>query len=95
MKKLTEREHILKRPTMYIGAVDLTTANEYILSDNDKMEHKEIEFVPGLIKIINEIIDNSVDVAIKSNFKSSTEISIKMERDCVEVQDNEMYSFNY
>ena len=35
-----------------------------------------------------EIIDNSVDVAIKSNFKSSTEISIKMERDCVEVQDN-------
>lgn len=88
MKKLTEREHILKRPTMYIGAVDLTTSNEYILSDNDKMEHKEIEFVPGLIKIINEIIDNSVDVAIKSNFKSSTEISIKMERDCVEVQDN-------
>ena len=73
---------------MYIGAVDLTTSNEYILSDNDKMEHKEIEFVPGLIKIINEIIDNSVDVAIKSNFKSSTEISIKMERDCVEVQDN-------
>lgn len=88
MKKLTEREHILKRPTMYIGAVDLTTSNEYILSDNDKMEFKEIEFVPGLIKIINEIIDNSVDVAIKSNFKSSTEISIKMERDCVEVQDN-------
>ncbi len=88
MKKLTEREHILKRPTMYIGAVDLTTSNEYILSDNDKMEHKEIEFVPGLIKIINEIIDNSVDVAIKSNFKSSTEILIKMERDCVEVQDN-------
>lgn len=88
MKKLTEREHILKRPTMYIGAVDLTSSNEYILSDNDKMEHKEIEFVPGLIKIINEIIDNSVDVAIKSNFKSSTEISIKMERDCVEVQDN-------
>lgn len=88
MKKLTEREHILKRPTMYIGAVDLTSSNEYILSDNDKMEYKEIEFVPGLIKIINEIIDNSVDVAIKSNFKSSTEISIKMEKDYIEVQDN-------
>ena len=88
MKKLTEREHILKRPTMYIGAVDLTSSNEYILSDNDKIEYKEVQYVPGLIKIINEIIDNSVDVAIKSNFKSSTEISIKMEKDCVEVHDN-------
>lgn len=87
IKKLTEREHIIQRPTMYIGAVDLTKSNEYILID-DKIEYKEIEYVPGLIKIINEIIDNSVDVAIKTNFKSSNEINIKMEKDYIEVQDN-------
>jgi DNA-binding NarL/FixJ family response regulator len=88
IKKLTEREHIIKRPTMYIGAVDLTSSNEYILSDNDKIEYQEVKYVPGFIKIINEIIDNSVDVAIKSNFKSSNEISIKMTNEFVEVQDN-------
>lgn len=87
IKKLTEREHILTRPTMYIGAVDLTTSNEYILSD-DKIEYKEVKYVPGLIKIINEIIDNSVDVAIKTNFKSSNEISVKITSDEVQVQDN-------
>ena len=87
IKKLTERQHIIQRPTMYIGAVDLTASNEYLLI-NDKIEYTEVKFVPGFIKIINEIIDNSVDVAIKTNFKSSNEISIKMEKDYVEVQDN-------
>jgi DNA gyrase/topoisomerase IV subunit B len=32
LQKLDDRTHILKRPTMYIGAVDLTSSNEYILS---------------------------------------------------------------
>lgn len=87
IKKLTERMHILMRPTMYIGAVNKTLINEYIL-ENEKIEYKEIEYVPALIKIINEIIDNSVDVAIKTNFKVSNEINIKMEKDHIIVQDN-------
>lgn len=87
IKKLSEREHILQRPTMYIGAVNKTLVNEYIL-ENDKIEYKEVEYIPALIKIINEIIDNSVDVAIKTNFKSSNEISIKMEKESITVQDN-------
>ena len=87
IKKLTEREHIIQRPSMYIGAVDLTTSNEYIFEDG-KIQYKEVKYVPGLIKIINEILDNSVDVAIKSNFTTSTDISIKMTNDTIEVQDN-------
>lgn len=88
LRKLDDRTHILTRPTMYIGAVDLTSSNEYILTDNDKIEYQEIKIVPGFIKTINEIIDNSVDVAIKTNFKSSNEISIKMTDEFIEVQDN-------
>ena len=87
IRKLTEREHIIQRPSMYIGAVDLTKSNEYVFSDG-KIAYQEISYVPGLIKIINEIIDNSVDVAIKTNFKGCNEISVKMTEDTVEVQDN-------
>lgn len=87
IKKLTEREHIIQRPSMYIGAVDLTKVSEYVFEE-DKIIYKEIGYVPGLIKIINEIIDNSVDVAIKTNFKSSNEISVRITEDTVEVQDN-------
>lgn len=87
IRKLTDREHIVARPSMYIGAVDLTKTNEYI-SEDDKLVYKEISYVPGFIKIINEIIDNSVDVAIKTNFKSCDQISIKITDEFIEVQDN-------
>lgn len=87
IKTLTDREHYLLRPAMYIGAVDLTKSEEYILEDN-KVQLQEIEYVPGLTKIINEIIDNSVDVAIKTNFKSSNQIDIKIDKDSVTIKDN-------
>jgi DNA topoisomerase-2 len=87
IKKLTEREHIIQRPSMYIGSVDSTKTIEYIF-ENDKIVHKEIEYVPGLIKIINEIIDNSVDVAIKTNFQGCDEIKVHIMNDHVSVQDN-------
>ena len=87
IKKLTEREHIIARPSMYIGAVDLTKSAEYLYEDG-KIQLREVHYVPGLIKIINEIIDNSVDVAIKTNFKFSDTITVKMAHDTVEVTDN-------
>lgn len=87
IKKLSERDHIRQRPAMYIGATDITKTMEYILEDG-KIVYKEVQYVPGLIKVINEIIDNSVDVAIKTNFKFSDSISVKIEDNRVIVEDN-------
>jgi len=87
IRKISDRKHVLARPSMYIGAINLTKSNEYVFEDN-KITYKEISYVPGLIKIINEIIDNSVDVAIKTNFKDCNTISVKITNDFVEVQDN-------
>lgn len=87
IRKLSERDHIISRPNMYIGAVDSTTSYDYIL-ENDKIIYKEISYIPALVKIINEILDNSIDVAIKTDFKSSNIISIKFDSESVEVQDN-------
>lgn len=84
---LTDRDHVLKRPAMYIGAVNSITSNEYIF-ENNKIEYKEVNFVPGLIKIINEIIDNSVDASVKSGFAKGTHISVKMTEDSVTVKDD-------
>lgn len=84
--ELSEREHILKRPSMYIGAVDPTTIQEYVLADK-KIELQSISYIPGFIKIINEIIDNSVDIAIKTNFKCN-QIKVTIAEDYIEVVDN-------
>lgn len=87
IKQLSDIEHILLRPAMYIGAVTTTKTEDFFL-ENNKIIQKEISYVPGLAKIINEIIDNAVDVAIKSKFTSSNQISIKMDSETIEVQDN-------
>jgi DNA topoisomerase-2 len=59
-KKLDDITHVLQRPSMYIGSIKPHTAkkNLYI---NGKMEIKEITYNPGLLKIFDEIITNSVD----------------------------------
>jgi len=89
IRKMTDREHVIARPAMYIGAVNTTTMHDYILDESkNKMIYSEISYVPGFIKIINEIIDNCVDVAIKTNFESCTNINVKITNDYVEVSDN-------
>ena len=86
-KILTDREHILTRPNMYIGAIDTEEQSDFIL-ENEKIEFKNFKIIPGLCKIINEIIDNSIDEAIKTDFKFSNKINIKITKYCVEVSDN-------
>ena len=85
-KKKTSREHILERPNMYIGAVNEVRCTDYILSD--VMKRTEISYIPGLVKIINEIIDNSVDIAIKTDFKDCNKIAVNITDEYVEVIDN-------
>ena len=87
IKQLTDREHILTRPNVYIGSITTTTFMEHMLADNI-IQYKEVKYNPGLIKIINEIIDNSIDVAIKTNFKHSNLIQVTMNDKRVVVQDN-------
>jgi DNA gyrase/topoisomerase IV subunit B len=90
-KILTDEDHILLRPSMYIGSVDETDTQGYFinLSNNviKQAEYKTIKVIPGLLKIINEIIDNSVDEHIRTAHKYATKIdvSIKQNLDSFEV----------
>lgn len=87
IKKLSDREHILLRPSMYIGAIDTTEISDFVINENS-MEYKSIKIIPGLLKIINEALDNSIDAAIRSNFKSGTNISLKIDDFSVSVKDD-------
>ena len=43
-QKLTDKEHILKKPDTYIGSIENTDHEDYIFSD-DKIISKEFEFI--------------------------------------------------
>ena len=63
-QKLSHTEHILKLPDTYIGDIQKQKDDLYHLVHNEnniKIQKDEIEYVPGLYKIYDEIIVNSVD----------------------------------
>ena len=82
-KHLSDEEHVLLRPHMFIGSTSKEKYTQFIIN-----EYRDIEYIPGLLKLVNEIIDNSVDVAIKTNFKYGNKIEIDMTEDYVRVKDN-------
>jgi DNA topoisomerase II len=59
-QKLTDIEHVLLRPFMYIGSISPHTGDQY-LYDGERVWNEEITYNPGFIKLFDEIISNSVD----------------------------------
>jgi len=64
-KKLTHIQHILHRPSTYIGSIEKTTELMYIMDysnpDEPMIVKKNIEYIPGLYKIFDEILVNATD----------------------------------
>ena len=68
-KKLDQREHVLLRPGMYIGSTEPDHIRTWVhapaasekLEKFEKFEKREIEYIPGLYKIFDEILVNSLD----------------------------------
>ena len=57
-KKVTQIEHVLMRPDMYIGPVSVNDEQMWVLEGEDFV-YKKIKYVPGLYKIFDEILVNA------------------------------------
>jgi len=86
-KVLTDREHVLVRAQMYVGSVTPESQSGII-----NYEYTTKVITPALIKIVEEIIQNSIEEHIKSDQKFSTKIDVKIGSDLdgtfVVVEDN-------
>jgi len=61
-QKLTQLEHIIKRPDTYIGSVERAQELMWVFnSETSQMEMRKVSFVPGLYKIFDEILVNAAD----------------------------------
>lgn len=80
---LSPRSHVRLRTGMYLGSVSLESVDRFVLG-----EWKTTKYVPALLKMIDEILDNSIDEAIRTKFKYANEITVHTKRDRVTVTDN-------
>tara|TARA_R110001592_G_scaffold162601_1_gene396196 strand:+ start:4918 stop:6786 length:1869 start_codon:yes stop_codon:yes gene_type:complete len=61
-RKLSDVEHVLLRPGMYIGSIKPHKEEVYLPTGKDgKFKLTEITYNPGFLKLFDEIVSNSVD----------------------------------
>lgn len=89
-KSLTPEQHILLRPSMYIGSVVTEKCERYIFNKNTrKFESKEVNFNAGFLKLFDEIISNSVDESKRPNSKLDTiKVFVSKSDNSITVLDN-------
>ena len=63
-QKKTDKQHILDNPDTYIGSVECVD-QEMFICENNKLECKNINYVPGLYKLFDEGIVNCRDHVIR------------------------------
>lgn len=88
-KVLTDVEHVLLRPNMYIGGINLAEKEQWIYDrSSGRFKFGTVKYVPALVKCASELIDNSIDVAIDTNFEKATKIQVNVDDKSIEVIDN-------
>ncbi|KZT68795.1 type II DNA topoisomerase [Daedalea quercina L-15889] len=87
--KLSQLEHILKRPDSYIGSVETITQPMWVWdSDSKRMVHREIKYVPGFFKIVDEILVNAADNKINDPTMDTIKVTIDPEKNSISVFNN-------
>ena len=88
-QKLTQLEHIIKRPDTYIGSVERTEQSMWTFNkEAGQMQKKVVGYVPGLYKIFDEIIVNAADQSQREKSMSYLKVVIDREAGEISVENN-------
>lgn len=87
-RKLTDVEHCLARPGMYVGSIKPHDAELFLLSTENKFKKTQVTFNPAFIKIFDEIISNSVDEHKRNHKLNKIEVTIDKEKGVIVINDN-------
>ncbi len=88
-KKVGQVDHILLRPDTYIGDVKLQKELMWVYSDTlDKIVEKEINYVPGLYKIFDEVLVNAGDRVQEDSTCDTIKVTIDQTTNTITVWNN-------
>ncbi|KAF9943264.1 DNA topoisomerase 2 [Mortierella alpina] len=88
-QKKTPLEHILLRPDTYIGTTEMNQQMLWVLDpDSTKFVNRAVNIVPGLYKIVDEIIVNAADNKIRDPSMDTIKIDIDKENGRISVYNN-------
>lgn len=85
-KKLSQKQHLLQRPGMYIGKIFDEVDDVWVLSNDSKMEKKGLKYNPGILKLFDEIILNALDQFHETG--KVTEIDVSVTDDKISIRND-------
>ena len=94
-QKLTQLEHIIKRPDTYIGSVEFQEKQMWVFnSELESMEMRTVSFVPGIYKIFDEILVNAADNKQRDKNMDTIKVTIDREKGEISVLEQRTWYSN-
>ena len=88
-RKLSDIEHVLQRPGMYIGSTKAKEDDVYFLSpESGRFELRHVTYNPAFLKIFDEIVSNSVDEHRRNKKLSEIRVTVNQKNSTVTIWDN-------
>ena len=94
--KKTQLEHIIDIPDTYIGSIEKTDIDTWVLDElQDKIVYKNIKYIPGLYKIFDEVLVNAIDQHVRTenddkivNKVTTIKVNFDVEKNIITVMNN-------
>jgi len=87
-RKLSDIEHVLLRPGMYVGSTKSRDEEIYVLGDEGKFEKRKLTYNPAFLKIFDEIVSNAVDEHRRNPKLNEIAVNIDPVNNSICVRDN-------
>ena len=87
-RKLSDIEHCLERPGMYVGSIKPREEEVYLLGAEDKFEVRKVTYNPAFLKIFDEIVSNSIDEHRRNPKLNEVKVTVDQSTGVIVVWDN-------
>lgn len=84
--ELSEVQHILIRPSMWVGSTKMEEKDMFIYNANiGKFEMKVVTYIPAMLKVVDEVISNSCDEYRRKDNMGLTELRVSINKETGEI----------
>ena len=87
-KKLTDIEHVLLRPGMYVGSTKPREEDVHLLGEDGKVTARRVTYNPAFLKLFDEIVSNSADEHRRNPKLNLIKVDVDVATKTIRVRDN-------
>lgn len=81
-KELSEVEHILLRPGMWVGSTKTEERDMFLYNtETERMESVTVEYIPAMLKVVDEVISNSCDEFRRKDNMGLTSLTVNISQE--------------